>query len=146
MSLLGQGVKGGWLRCQWAYWRRAVVASPAEAGDVEGLVEGALGPGVEGVFGLPGLGGLVGPGIGQGLVEFLRAEAEGAGAACGGRVLVLDGVGMAVGAGELNGVAAGLPGGEPAGAGADLRAAGLTELPVDAEGALLESGAGPGLR
>jgi len=45
---------------------QAAVAGPSEAGDVEGLVDGALDSGAECVLGLPGLRGLLGPGIGQG--------------------------------------------------------------------------------
>src|SRR5574340_1656973 len=126
---------------------QAAIAGPAEAGDVEGLVDGALDPGAQGVLGLPGLAGLLGPGTGQGLVEFPGAEAEHAGASRRGGALVLGRAGVAVGAGELDddGVAAVLPDGEPAGAGAALWAAGLADRPVDAEGALLVPGVGLGL-
>lgn len=79
---------------------QCAVAGPAEAGDVEGLVDGALDPSAECVLVLPGLRVLLSSRSGQGLVEFLRPEAADAGATRGGGALVLDGACVAVGAGS----------------------------------------------
>src|SRR5215831_18308131 len=55
---------------------QAEVAGTADAGDVGGLGDGALDPGADPVFPLPGVAGLLGAGGGEGLVDLAVPEAE----------------------------------------------------------------------
>ena len=59
-----------------AGFAQAEVAGAADAGDVGGLGDGALHPGADPVFPLPGVAGLLGAGGGEGLVDLAVPEAE----------------------------------------------------------------------
>ncbi|GAA3478124.1 hypothetical protein GCM10018966_026540 [Streptomyces yanii] len=126
---------------------QAAVAGPADPGDVQGLVDGALDPGAQGVLRPPGLGALLGAGRGDGLVQFLRAQGELTVAPGCGRALVLEGAVSAVGAAELHddGFTAPLVGGTPVEAGLAGGAAGLAGFPVHAKGTFVEAVLGFGL-
>ena len=71
--------------------RQAAVAGPADAGDVESLVDGALDAGPEGAFVLPGVGFLLGAGSGEVLVAFLGTQDEHAAPIPRGGALPLEG-------------------------------------------------------
>src|SRR5690349_22799303 len=128
-----------------AGFAQAEVAGAADAGDVGGLGDGALHPGADPVFPLPGVAGLPGAGGGEGFVDLAVPEAElAAGADRGGA----PGPGRAGRAGRL-----GEPGQDDAGAlaagrgpgtgGGALRAGDLLVLPVDGEhGGGVPAGAG----
>src|SRR5436853_7864974 len=59
-----------------AGFRQAEVTGAADAGDVGGLGDGALHPGADPVFPLPGVAGLLGARGGEGLVDLAVPEAE----------------------------------------------------------------------
>src|SRR6266540_5163142 len=123
------------------------VAGAAHAGDGDGLPDGALDPGAQGVSRLPVPGALRGAGGLQGVVEPARLDGELPAAAFGGGALLADRARPACPRGELHHhrLVAVLGGLVPGGAGLALRAGGLPGVPVDGERPRLEPAGGPGL-
>src|SRR6266540_3571862 len=123
------------------------VAGAAHAGDGDGLPDGALDPGAQGVSRLPVPGALRGAGGLQGVVEPARLDGELPAAAFGGGALLADRARPTCPRGELHHhrLVAVLGGLVPGGAGLALRAGGLPGVPVDGERPRLEPAGGPGL-
>jgi hypothetical protein len=102
----------------------AAVACPAAADDGDCLADGGLGTGPAFVVVVPVLGGLVGAGAGDDVVELVGQEGELAAGASGGGAELACRAGAAGGEGELDGddVGAAQAGGGPGGAGGALGA------------------------
>src|SRR6266511_6359730 len=81
---------------------QAAVAGATQAGDGDGLADGALDTGPQGVVGPPVLGGLLGAGLTEGVVEVAWVQGELASAALGGGALAADRARTAGDAGEFD--------------------------------------------
>src|SRR4051812_13889700 len=119
----------------------------ADAGDRDGLVDGAFDAGAKLVLVLPGLCGVLGAGLGQCVVQVAGVERQLAAAALGGGALGADGAGAAGVGGELDHdhLDAALAGRAPVGAAVALGADDLPGVEVDGERGLVETGVGAGL-
>src|SRR6266508_3187360 len=124
------------------------VAGVADAGDRDGLADGALDPGAEGVARLPGSGALRGAGGLEGVMEAAGADGELPPATLGGGAPGADRARPADRGGELHHDRVGAPlgAGTPPGAQVALRAGRLLGVEVDGERRRPETVGGPGLR
>src|SRR6266511_4087242 len=121
---------------------QAAIAGVSHVGDGDGLADGAFDPGAQHVLCLEGVGGLLGAGVVEGLLDLAGPQGELAAAAAGGGALVTDRAGLADLSGELHHdrLGAALGAGAPRGAGLALRAAHLLGVPVDAKRGAVEAG------
>src|SRR6266542_2561403 len=126
----------------------AAVAGVSHVGDGDGLVDGAFDPGAQRVLCLEGVGGLLGAGVVEGLLDLAGPQGELTSATAGGGALVADRAGLADLGGELHHdrLGAALGAGAPGGAGVALRAAHLLPVPVDVERGAVKTSTGAGLR